>query len=75
MENFDTALNRAHTQVRHMPAFRLGMWSFNDWLYNNYKMRACLYDDGDDCNPEALQWEIIALEDEGLATMFKLKFG
>lgn len=75
MDNFDTALNRARLQVSHMPAFKLGMWSFTDWLYNNYKIRACLSEYNDDCNPEYLQWEILELEDEGLATMFKLKFG
>ena len=38
-DNFDSALNNALQEVSNRPAYRVGMWGFNDWMYNNYKMK------------------------------------
>jgi hypothetical protein len=74
--NLDTAINNALKTVKHMPAYRMGMWSMNDWLMDVYKIEAeLIFSDGaDDCSPEDRKWKVLAIGDEGLATMFKLKY-
>tara|TARA_R110000851_G_scaffold311157_1_gene471226 strand:- start:196 stop:429 length:234 start_codon:yes stop_codon:yes gene_type:complete len=75
--NLDNAINNALKQIKHFPQYRMGMISFNDWLNSNYKMKVELIylGNGDeDCRPEDRKWKVIALDDEGLATMFKLKY-
>jgi hypothetical protein len=76
--NFDTAINNA---LKHLPQYRMGMFTFSDWLQSNYKMKVELIslgngdeDCGEDCRAEDRKWKVLAIGDEGLATMFKLKY-
>jgi hypothetical protein len=76
--NFDTAVNNALTQIKQTPQYRRGMWSFNDWLMSNYEMQVELlvqHTPPMDCMEEDRKWKVVTLNDEGLATMFKLKYG
>ena len=66
--NLDTAINNALKTVKHMPQYRMGLWSMNDWLMDVYKIGGVL------CWPEDHKWKVLAIGDEGLATMFKLKY-
>ena len=84
--NIDTAIHHAFQQVRHMPAYRMGMWNFAEWMVTNYKIHVgcseCLFcrdprADPRDCDRymgEDRKWQLIAFDDEGLAIMFKLKY-
>jgi hypothetical protein len=75
--NLDTAINNALKQIKHFPQYRMGMFTFSDWLQSNYKMKVELISLGngdEDCREEDRKWQLIAFDDEGLATMFKLKY-
>jgi hypothetical protein len=75
--NLDTAINNALKQLIHRPEYRAGICNFNDWLKANYKMQVQLIgrDQDQDRRPEGCKWEVVMLDDEGLATMFKLQYG
>jgi hypothetical protein len=75
--NLDTAINNALKQLIHRPEYRAGICNFNDWLKANYKMQVQLIGrDQDQVRwPEGYKWEVVMLDDEGLATMFKLQYG
>jgi hypothetical protein len=75
--NLDNAINNALKQIKHLPQYRMGMWSFSDWLNSTYKIKVELIylgNGGEDCRPEDRKWNVVAIGDEGLATMFKLKY-
>jgi hypothetical protein len=74
--NLDTAINNALKTVKHMPQYRMGLWSMNDWLMDVYKIEVELQvqNGGVLCWPEDHKWKVLAIGDEGLATMFKLKY-
>jgi hypothetical protein len=74
--NLDTAINNALKQIKHLPQYRMGMWSLNDWLLDVYKIQVELLvqNSGVYCRPEDRKWKVLAIDDEGLATMFKLKY-
>jgi hypothetical protein len=84
--NLDTEIHNAFQQVKHMYEYRLRWWNFAEWMATNYKIhvgcsdcRFCRdpradYRDCDRYTDEDRKWQLIAFDDEGLATMFKLKY-
>jgi hypothetical protein len=75
--NLDTAINNALKTVKHMPQYRMGMWSISDWLMDVYKIEAELIFRQKPSHggfAEDHTWKVLAIGDEGLATMFKLKY-
>jgi hypothetical protein len=70
--NLDTAINNALETVKHIPAYRMGLWSMDDWLMDVYKIQVEL--ELIVCDKKDHTWKVLAIGDEGLATMFKLKY-